>query len=278
MLYSILTFILGVLSSYMISRNFELKSQIRMDINSFGIINDNIDSGNITLQCNGTKINILSKTSIIFWNSGRKCITKDEILGEQYIKIEFSQGVKIFDCKNVRSNEEENNIVVFSDDNCVIIKFDYLKPGNGAVIDILHNGDIRKEITPILNLKTNNKKDIIKVNSCIDWENVEKKKEMYYRYSRVSNAITLCIIMIAASISSIILPLLYIRNENVAIITAFVLVFICGGLSVVLFLYLKNSFYLKPKGLYRENKAKSSRGIAKNFILTNDANKRVKNS
>lgn len=46
--------------------------------------------------------------------------------------------------------EEANNIYVFSNDNFVIIYFDYLKPGNGAIIDILHNGDINKEITPIL--------------------------------------------------------------------------------------------------------------------------------
>lgn len=104
MLLSILTFILGVIASYLISRNFELKTQIRMDINSFGIINDKIDSGNVVLQCNGTKIDTFSKTSIIFWNSGRKCITKDEILGEQCLKIELSQNVKVFDCRNIRNN------------------------------------------------------------------------------------------------------------------------------------------------------------------------------
>lgn len=252
MVLSMLTFILGVIASYLISRNFELKTQIRMDINSFGIINDNIGSGNVTLQCNGTRIDTLTKTSILFWNSGRKCITKDEILGEQCLKIEFPQNVKIFDCKNIQNNENANNICVFNNDNFVIIEFDYLKPGNGAIIDILHNGNINKEITPILNLKTNNKKDIIKVNSSIDWENIEKKKEMNYRVAKVFDALLLVMIMIVVSISSVFLPLFYIRNENVAIIISFVLVFICGGLFILLIWYLKNSFYLKPKSLYRE--------------------------
>lgn len=256
MVLSILTFILGVIASYLISRNFELKTQIRMDINSFGIINDNIGSGSVTLQCNGTKIDTLTKTSIMFWNSGRKCITKDEILGEQCLKIEFPQNVEIFDCKNIQNNEKTNNIHVFNNDNFVIVEFNYLKPGNGAIIDILHNSNRNKEITPILNLKTNNKKDIIKVNSSIDWESIEKTKEMNYRATKILNALLLVMLMIATTISSVLLPLFYIRNEDVAIFTSFILVFICGGLCILLIWYLNNSLYLKPKGLQREKNQK----------------------
>lgn len=59
-------------------------------------------------------------------------------------------------------------------------------------------------------------------------------------------------LMIVASIASIMLPAYYIKNYNVAIFTSFALVFIYGGVFVFLIWYLKNSFYLKLKGLYRE--------------------------
>lgn len=252
MILSILTFILGVVGSYLISRNFELKTQIRMNINSFGIINGDIGSGNVTLECNGIKINTLTKTSIMFWNSGRKCITKDEILGEKYLKIEFPQDVKIFDCKNIKNNEKENNISVFHSDNCVLIEFDYLKPGNGAIIDVLHNGERSNEVTPFFNLKTNNKKDFIKVNSSVDWESIEKKKEMSNKRIKIVNALFSVLFMIFATFLSVLFPVLFINDESVAILTALVLEFVCGGLFILLVLYLRNSFYLKPKGLHRE--------------------------
>lgn len=254
MILSIVTFILGVVSSYLISRNFELKTQIRMNINSFGIINNNIGLGNIILECNGIKIDTLTKTSIMFWNSGRKCITKDEILGEQYLKINFPSNVKIFECTNVKNNEKENNITVINNGNFVAIEFDYLKPGDGAIIDILHNGNKNIEINSILNLKTNNKKDLLKIYSSIDWESIEKREETNYRIFQILNAIILIVLMVLASLSSFIFPIMYIDNGEVAIVTALILEFMCGGLFILLILYLKNSFYLKPKNLDRKNK------------------------
>lgn len=122
----------------------------------------------------------------------KKCIIKDEILGEKYLKIGFAQNAKIFDCKNIENNEKENNISVLYSDNCALIEFDYLKSGNGAIIDVLHNGERSSEITPF-----------------------------------------------------------FIEDESVLILTSLVLEFVCGGLFILLVLYLRNSFYLKPKDLYR---------------------------
>ena len=253
---SIITFILGVVGSYVISRNFELKAQIRMDINSFGIINENVGAGNVIIECNGAQIDTLTKTSIIFWNSGRKCITKDEILSEGCLKIKFPQGVEIFECRRIKYNEELNKISVCNNQNEVIVKFEYLKPGNGAIIDILHNGNIYQEIAPIFNLKTYNKNDVIKANTSVDWENVEKSKERVYRINKIVDYILLVLSMIIASFMSFFLPLIYINNETIAMLTSAVLVFICGGLSVLLILFFKNTFYLKPRDLYRNNDSK----------------------
>lgn len=250
---SIFTFILGVIASYLISRNFELKTQIRMNINSFAIINDNVGSGDIKLVCNGTTINTLTKTSIMFWNSGRKCITKDEILGDKCLKIDFSQGVKIFECKNTKYNEGSNKIAVNSNENFVVIDFDHLKPGNGAIIDVLHDGNIDNEITPILNLKTYNKNDIIKVSTSINWENIEKRKENNYRINKVVNAFVLLLFSIAATVAAVFLPLMLIEGD-IAIFISFSSMFICGGLFVLLLLYFRNTFYFEPRDLHRSIK------------------------
>ena len=250
---SLVTFILGIVCSYTISRNFELKTQIRMDINSFGIINENIGAGSVIIECNGAKIDTLTKTSIMFWNSGRKCITKDEILGEKCLKIEFPQVVKIFECKKIKYNEKLNKISVCNDQNVVIVKFEYLKPGNGAIIDILHNGNINQEIAPIFNLKTNNKNDVIKVNTSVDWENVEKSKERIYRTNKIINYITLVLAMIVITFFGFALPIILIKDELIALLISAISVFMCGGLCVLLILHLRNTFYLKPRNLHRDN-------------------------
>lgn len=250
MILSVLTFILGVVGSYFISRNFELKTQIKMDINSFEIINDNIGLEGIILQCNGMKIDTLTKTSIMFWNSGRKCITKDEILGKQCIEIEFDQNVEIFKCKDVKRNELSNNISVSNYKNIVNVKFDYLKPGNGAVIDILHNGTIDKAIKPYLNLKTYNKSDIIKVETSVGWDSLRRKKENENHVKKILMAMFCFCFFITATVLSIFFPLFSIDSTDIAVLVALVMEFVCGGLFILMLLYLKTLFYIKPKDLY----------------------------
>lgn len=250
MLLSILTFILGVVGSYLISRNFEIKAQIRMDINSFGIINDSIGISNVTLECNGTKIDTLTKTSVMFWNSGRKCITRKDILGDPYMKIEFSQDVEIFECKIIKNNEKSNKICIFSDNNVVLIEFEYLKPGNGAIIDILHNGDINKEITPCLNLVTYNKNDVIKADTKVGWESIIKKKEYSNFMTKIVTTVLCICFVVGATVFSIFVPLLSIKNLDIALLTSLILEFICGGLFILIINYIKKSIYIKPKDLY----------------------------
>lgn len=250
MILSIITFVLGIIASYLISRNFEMKTQIRMDISSFGIIDDGVRSGGIMIECNGTKIDTLTKTSVMFWNAGRKCITKDDILGKQCLKIEFDKEVEIFGCENVKRNEVANNISIFSDKNIVKVEFEYLKPGNGAVIDILHNGVINKEIKPCLNLKTYNKSDIIKVETSVGWDSIRRKTEYTKHVTRILMAI-LCFFFIAlATVFSIFIPFYYINDTDGAMLVALGLEFVCGGVFILWLLYLKNSFYAKPKDLY----------------------------
>lgn len=247
---SILTFILGVVGSYLISRNFELKTQIRMNINSFEIINDSVGTENVKLECNGIKIDTLTKTSIVFWNSGRKCITKDEILGNKCLKIEFAQGVEIFECNNAKNNEKLNNISVSNDKNIVLIEFDYLKPGDGAIIDILHNGDIYESITPILNLKTYNKNDIIKAETSVGWESIRRKKKYINHIVKIVTAVLFSCFVVVTTLFSTFVPLLSMHDTDMALFVSLVLEFICGGLFILLVLYLKNSFYIKSKDLY----------------------------
>lgn len=250
MILSILTFILGVVGSYLISRNFELKTQIKLDVNSFGIIDDNTGLGDILLECNGTKIDTMTKTSIVFWNSGRRCITKDEILGSQCLVIEFEQNVKIFKCKDVKRNELSNNISVSNYKNFVYVKFDYLKPGNGAVIDILHNGTIDKNIKPHLNLKTYNKDDIIKVETSVGWDKIRRKKENENLIKKIILVMLCFCFIIFATIFSIFMPIFSIDNTDIAMLVALVMEFICGGIFILMLLYLKSLFYIKPKDLY----------------------------
>ncbi len=171
---SIITFVLGILFSYLIARTTEIKTNITVKFQNIGIINNELED--VTFSCNGCKISTLIKTSILFWNSGRKCITKEQLVDEKLLHFVFPDECHIFSSKIIKTTNESINLNCKVKDNDVFIDFAYLKKGDGGLIEILHNSDKYENIEAKIKLNSNQKKDVIVYKHSTDWFTIDNEK------------------------------------------------------------------------------------------------------
>ncbi len=171
---SILTFILGVLFSYIIARTTEVKPKITVKFQNIGIINNDLED--VEFTCNNCKVNTLIKTSILFWNSGNKCITKEQLVGAKKLHFTFPVDCKIFSCKIKRSTDDAICLKSESTGNDVEVDFEYLKKGDGGLIEVLHNSSDYEKILPQIKLNTIYKDDVITYKHSTDWFTIDKEK------------------------------------------------------------------------------------------------------
>lgn len=82
----------------------------------------------------------LSSRRIIIWNDGRSPIRGNDISSSDPLRFAFEEGAVILDADIVKRTRDANDLRIEKNDNELCIAFDFLNPGDGAVIEILHTG------------------------------------------------------------------------------------------------------------------------------------------
>jgi len=95
----------------------------------------------VTILFDGKKVETLSKTIIIFWNSGKEIIRGGDIVPSHEPRIFFDKDIKVLSAKVVKCTEKTNEFNVKINHelpNEAICTFNYLEPKDGAVIELMH--------------------------------------------------------------------------------------------------------------------------------------------
>ncbi len=94
----------------------------------------------------GKPINQLTKTYIIIWNSGQAIIKGEDIVKDNPPTITFEEGSEILNtyAKATRDTSKFTATLLDHAPHTLICNFDYLEPGDGAAIEILHTSALRK--------------------------------------------------------------------------------------------------------------------------------------
>lgn len=195
---SIVTFTLGVIFSYVIARTIEVKTNITVKFQHIRIINN--DLKNVEFSCNGYKVNTLTKTSILFWNSGNKCIRKGQLLDEEFLHFVFPDNCIIFSGKIMKTTDNAINLDCKVDKNNIFVDFTYLKKGDGGLIEILHNSNNYEKIEAKIKLDTNQKNDVIIYKQSTDWFTADKEKSFKRKLFRIELLIVSILVMLILSI------------------------------------------------------------------------------
>jgi len=83
----------------------------------------------------------LTKTYIIFWNSGKALLRGADIVQEDPLRCEFSEGSRVLAARIIKNSRVANKFALDNQaefPHKLMIAFDYLDPGDGAVIEVLH--------------------------------------------------------------------------------------------------------------------------------------------
>jgi hypothetical protein len=94
----------------------------------------------------GMSVPRLTKTHVIFWNSGKAMLDGKQIVDADPLRLEFSKDAQVLRARIAKATRETNEFEVKINDkspNEVICHFDYLDVGDGAVIELLHTDEER---------------------------------------------------------------------------------------------------------------------------------------
>jgi hypothetical protein len=94
----------------------------------------------------GMSVPRLTKTHVIFWNSGKAMIDGKEIVVDDPLRLEFSKEAQVLRARIAKPTNKTNKFEIKINDkspNEVFCSFDYLNVGDGAVIELLHTGEER---------------------------------------------------------------------------------------------------------------------------------------
>lgn len=100
----------------------------------------------VEIRFRGQTVDRLTKNYIVFWNSGRALLRGSDIVREDPLRCEFSEGSRILDARVVKTSRLANKFLIELPPEIphrMTIAFDYLDPGDGAVVEILHTDSER---------------------------------------------------------------------------------------------------------------------------------------
>lgn len=95
----------------------------------------------ITILFRDKKVQRLTKTHIILWNSGKTTLNGENIVADDPLRLEFSEDSEVLSARVLNFTRQANKLTVNTHPhykNQVICSFDYLEANDGAVIEILH--------------------------------------------------------------------------------------------------------------------------------------------
>lgn len=102
--------------------------------------------GEVTISFKDTPVPRLTSAVIVFWNAGRATIRGADIVESDPIRIIFPEGTHLLRdgvTSATRSVVAAKTNVSERSPNELFVSFDFLDPGDGLVIEVLHTGEER---------------------------------------------------------------------------------------------------------------------------------------
>lgn len=146
-LIGIIGIILGVIGifSYKVSKSTARPSYQKSSLRLLGKNESNLPS-DVTVLFKGKEVERLCKTTLILWNNGTEVLNKEDVVDSDPLKISFNSGDNILSIKILKTTKDVNNIKVLRDElnsHLLHFKFNYLDPGDGIAIELLHDSKMR---------------------------------------------------------------------------------------------------------------------------------------
>lgn len=88
----------------------------------------------------GRQVQRLARTTVVFWNAGTEVLRGEDIVETDPIRLSVPEG-QLLSHRVVRTTNESTQIrLAIAEKSTLDIRYDYLNPGDGAVLELLHDG------------------------------------------------------------------------------------------------------------------------------------------
>ncbi len=140
--------VLGIIVSLVIYRASQIGARFvyqRRSIRLIGFDHANFPQ-DVEVLYRGTRVARLTKSRVIYWNSGKQIVLGLIIVADDPVRCELSSDDLVLEVLVVKHTRDANKFtatIANGRRNCVILSFDYLDPGDGAVVEILHTASDR---------------------------------------------------------------------------------------------------------------------------------------
>lgn len=138
--------ILGIILAIVFYLNSIIKTEPAYQISAIEIINKskNIDLHGINISYDGQEIDRLMKSTVYFWNNGKKTLRSSDIVSSNRININVIDG-EILSANIVKTSRIPIRFRIDKsiDIRKVNIEFDFLDYRDGAAIEILHTSNVK---------------------------------------------------------------------------------------------------------------------------------------
>lgn len=107
------------------------------------------------------KDKFILQTRLVFWNSARHIVNKEDIPKSNPITISCVDGIEIFNVSLLSINNDGNGVkIVKKKNNVYQVKFEYLEAGDGFLVEILSSGTSHNDLIINGSIKGGGKKAI----------------------------------------------------------------------------------------------------------------------
>lgn len=87
----------------------------------------------------------VNKSLLYLWNSGRNTAKGKDIVQSDPLRLSFAEDARVLRAQVLTQTRPTSNLSVEPrSHNEVLISFDYMEPGDGCVLEVLHTGDVSK--------------------------------------------------------------------------------------------------------------------------------------
>jgi hypothetical protein len=136
--------IVGIVIGVILAYSFKPRSRLAAQTNTLGLLGPNaVLPTEIEFLFRGAKVSNVAMSRIAIWNIGNTTIKGDQMVSSDPLRIVTSKGSSILEVTIRHCTRQVNGVSCVLREgttNDVECRFDYLDPGDGALIQLIHTG------------------------------------------------------------------------------------------------------------------------------------------
>jgi hypothetical protein len=142
--------VIGAIISYWLFKRSEQLAAPAVVQNGFRLVGGDqrkVDGLEVKATFHGREVSRLARSEVRFWNAGNKTLEGDSMAPREPLRLELAAGEEFLSARVVHCTRTVNgfHVEIHKDlPNTLLVNFDFLDGGDGAVIESYHNGQLSR--------------------------------------------------------------------------------------------------------------------------------------